>query len=309
MTWEFASATTIGSHHRAELAPHNGQDALYYHYDPEQETGLAVVADGCGSSPYSEVGAHLGVRLLAEIWHNNQMKAPGYNKRWPWDHFVIPAQAELLEDMICPLVERLRAVLCSLGEVTAADRLRDAVTNYGLFTLNGVVFDHYGAVFFCIGDGVTIINGDATEIKPPEQPDPENEGRVLTNAPRYLGYSVLDPAVPVEMRFYRVLPTRELSSFVVASDGLGPLLDCADTLLPGERRMVGPIDQLWEVDANFTEDSPRLQRWLNLAARTKKKLRRGPDGSLPELDTFPGLLDDDTTFIVGRQIHTGSKED
>jgi hypothetical protein len=265
------------------------------------------VADGCGSGAYSEVGAHLGVRLLADIWHENQMKAAGYRK-WPLSHHVVPAQSHLLTELFYPLVRRLGCVLPPLGDITAANRLRDAVTKYGLFTLNGVVFDAHGMVFFCVGDGVTIINGQATVIEPPERPDPEHEGQQLTNAPQYLGYTVLNEEVPLQLRFFRVLSTRDVTSFVVASDGLGPLLDQADTLLPGERRAVGPIDQLWEDDANFTQGSPRLQRFLNLAARTKKKLRRGPDGPMAELQTYPGLLDDDTTLIVGRQVQTQSKE-
>ena len=96
---------------------------------------------------------------------------------------------------------------------------------------------------------------------------------------------------------------------MIASDGFGPLLDAADTLLPGQRRTFGAISQFWTEDKYFQsaerngEEHPpvRAQLLLNLAARVMKKTKRGPDGPLPDIETFPGLLDDDTTFIVGRR--------
>lgn len=290
--WELISATTIGSHHRDELVPHNGQDALFYHYDPMTGNGLAVVADGCGSAEFSEVGAHLGVRLLADLWDRQGRQAPGYH-RYPWG-FISPRSQDFLVALIDPLVKELRAALLPFGDINAQNRLRNAIENYGFFTLNGVVWNSEAMVFFCIGDGVTIINDEAIVIEPPrEEGWPEN-------APKYVGYSVLNPSLPVELRYYRVFPAKYVQSFVVASDGFGPLLDAADTLLPGQRRTFGPINQLWTDDKYFTNPS-RLQNVLGLSGRTMKKLKRGPDGPMAEISTFLGLLDDDTTMIVGRR--------
>ena len=298
MNWQLISASCIGSHHRDELTPHNGQDAAYFNFDPDSGTGFAVVADGCGSSPHSEVGAHLGVRLLADIWNRQGRKTPGYKS---FLGHVFPRSQDFQATLIDPLLQELRCALSPLGDASTENQLKDAVATYGFFTLNGVVFNREAMVFFCIGDGVCIVNGQATVIEPPKRDDPR-----LDNAPQYIGYSVYDPGIPVDLRYYRVWPTKDVESFLVASDGFGPLLTATDTPLPGQQRTVGSVDQLWTEDKYFVapregEQPVRAQLWLNLAAQTKKKLKRGPNGPLADIETFPGLLNDDTTFIVGRR--------
>src|SRR5436309_1465707 len=57
-----STASLCGTRHQAQ--GRNNQDALTFHAEPDLL--LAVVADGCSSSPRSEVGAALGARWLAE---------------------------------------------------------------------------------------------------------------------------------------------------------------------------------------------------------------------------------------------------
>ncbi len=298
MPWEFATATCIGSHHRKELGPTNGQDAYFTSYNPETGQGLVVVADGCGSSIYSEVGAQMGVRYLANFWAANGRAVPGFRHLFG---IRSPRSGQLLAQLIYPMVERLRKVLLPLGSPDEPDRLRDAVEKYGFFTLNGVIFDDDTMVFFCIGDGVVAINGEVIVIKPPVREDPR-----LNNAPDYLGYTVLDPQVPLKLSFYRVLATRSVDSFLVASDGFDDLIGAEEKFLPGQPRQVGPVEQFWTDDGYFNNPQ-RLQQFLNLASTTKKKLAKGPEGAIANLVTHQGLLSDDTTIVVGRQIQDGEE--
>lgn len=295
MNWQLIGASTIGSHHRNELVPHNGQDALYYDYDPMSGTGIAVVADGCGSCTHSEVGAQIGVRLLANTWSKQGRKPIGYRNFFG---HVVPRAQDFVKIVIEPLLSDLRRTLTPLGDINAKDQLKDAIARYGLFTLNGVIFNHKVMVFFCIGDGITIVNNQTTVIEPPSHDDPE-----LNNAPQYIGYSVYDQLIPIDLCYFRVWPTNEVKSFLIASDGFAPLLIAKERLIPGQQISVGPVDQLWIDDKYFQGNPPqKAQRWLNLVSQTKKRLKRGSDGPLADIEIFPSLVDDDTTFIVGRQI-------
>jgi serine/threonine protein phosphatase PrpC len=59
---DVATGSVVGRDHGR--TGKNNQDALAY--VPLQEGIVAVVCDGCGSQPHSEVGAQLGAQLLTQ---------------------------------------------------------------------------------------------------------------------------------------------------------------------------------------------------------------------------------------------------
>src|SRR4029078_1565254 len=61
-TFEITAGSVVGLDHLK--AARNGHDA--FHIGMEGERVVAVVSDGCGSAPRSEVGAAIGARIFCE---------------------------------------------------------------------------------------------------------------------------------------------------------------------------------------------------------------------------------------------------
>ena len=93
------------------------------------------------------------------------------------------------------------------------------------------------------------------------------------------------------------IPTADLHSFVLATDGLNDILDKPELLIPGTQKEIGPISQLWEENRFFTNPD-NLRRWLVQLNREGQKI----DWKEQAVMKYHGLLHDDTTLIVGRRI-------
>jgi serine/threonine protein phosphatase PrpC len=192
--FEIAGGSVAGRAHAA--AGRNNQDAFCWAVDAD---GLvAVVCDGCGSSPHSEVGAQVGARLFVQ--------AATRLFRADLD------PADLLEQVGQDVLARLR-VLAREMSVDAASFAR-TVTDHFLFTIVGALITARGATTFSLGDGLVVINGERTELGP----FPDNE-------PPYLGYALL-PGAPdrgaraqVSFEIHRSLAAGEVQSLVLGSDG------------------------------------------------------------------------------------------
>lgn len=255
-----AGGSVMGRDHR--LVPKNNQDAWYISQD--DCCSLAVVADGCGSIPHSEVGAKLGVRLLAEAIQAEVREFGGSRIDWHW------------------IRRRLLASLDGLARQMGGS-YRRTVEEYFLFTLVGVVLAGDTATFFALGDGVVIVNGRTHRLGP-----------FPGNAPPYIGYGLLardyrEPAWE-DMPFTIIGEWQldNLAHFLLGSDGVTDLIDQAGENLPGLSEPVGGIEQFWEQDRYFR--NPELvSRRLKLLAR-----------DWPKQNPETGLLHDDTTIIVGR---------
>ncbi len=109
------------------------------------------------------------------------------------------------------------------------------------------------------------------------------------NAPPYLGYALIDSAIdPMLLRFnvFATMPTEQLQSFLLGTDGVEDLVQLWDTILPNGKP-IGVIDRLWEEDRFFTNPD-MLRRHLALV-----------NGGIDH--RHPGGLTDDTTAVVGRR--------
>lgn len=257
--FQLAAGSMVGRDHR--LVFRNNQDA--YHVATYDGLTIAVVADGCGSGSKSEVGAQLGVRIVAEQ----------IARRYAAYRSIDWARLEQ------SVVSQLDILASNLG-----GDYRRTVEEHLLFTLVGVVLTREEAVFFACGDGVVYVNGEPTILGP-------HPG----NMPPYVAYRLLASELrinPDEVRLRPVItaPIETVNSFLIGTDGVDDIIRRADRNLPGLERPVGEISQFWSDDRYFKGNPDLVSRQLRLMGR-----------DYPHVNPDHGLLSDDTTLIVGRR--------
>jgi hypothetical protein len=266
--FELAAGSIIGREH-LRLGKNN-QDA--YHWVSMESATIAVVCDGCGSGSHSEVGAKIGARLVVEAILRNLSQDGLSTDFWQQVH----------QD----LLHSLGMIAASLG-----GELVQAVKEYLLFTIVGALITPLETVLFAIGDGVFALNGDVITIPP-----------FPNNAPPYLAYGLISDALlnmqPVDYQFrvHRQVPTSEVESILMGTDGVEDLIAVADEFLPGKFYRVGEISQFWEDDCYF-RNPYSLNRRLGLMNSSSVK----PDWEARQLKRENGLLGDDTTLVVIRR--------
>jgi hypothetical protein len=244
--FELASASVGGASHRA--SGRNNQDALCTFSSPEAL--IAVVADGCGSGRHSEVGAQLGARLTVEALRRHLVGEP-----------VLEAA---LERTRLDVLDHLRTLTSAMG-----GDLARLVEDSLLFTLLGAVVTTEDVLVFGLGDGVVAVNDDV-HIESYED-----------NAPPYLGYALLEDGFP--LRVHRRIPAADLSSLVIATDGIAPL--------------VGPrFRELWRDDRYFRNPQALSRRLTQLARETPRI-----DWEARRVARERALLTDDATLVVIRR--------
>jgi len=264
--FEVAAGSVAGRDH--VHAGRNNQDAFCLWSGPEAV--VAVVADGCGSGRWSEVGAQVGSRLVVQ----------GLRRRL--DRGGQPEPDSLLEDLRRDVLRELTTLAGALGERRSA-----TVADLLLFTLVGAVVGPEEAFVFTLGDGVFAVNGDVHVLEAPD------------NAPAYLGYGVDgSPTGADAPRFLvrRRLPTAAVESLLVATDGAADLVTARDRRLPGRTESVGPLARFWEDDLHFANPAG-LGRRLQVLNRTLQRV----DWASRSVAREPGLLSDDTTVAVIRR--------
>lgn len=288
--FEVAGGSIAGRDH--VRAGRNNHDAFSWTQDPDWT--IAVVADGCGgaddgmpmglrvqrgSGPHSEVGAKIGVRIVAETIRRNLRQRLG----------ALSVAATLYS---LPFWERVRQdVLAHLRVIALAmgDSLSEVVNEHFLFTLVGVVLTATHSAVVSVGDGWYAVNGMEKEIGP-----------FPNNQPPYLAYglvpSSLTESTPSVLHFTvrEWIATDDVQSLLIGTDGIGDFRAAAQRCIPGSDELVGPIKQFWENDLHFQNPDAVRRR---LAAVNR-------DRSAPLVaSTNPavGLLPDDTTLIVIRR--------
>lgn len=181
------TATVIGREH-VRLG-RNNQDGVVV--ATRGETTVAVVADGCSSQPFSEVGARLGARSLA----------------------VMTAALEhvALADLPAVAFDHLTAWLERLVKAVEVDDATAVLEQYGLFTVLCAAQRGGEAVVFGSGDGAVFVDGQLTRLDSGE-----------ANAPAYVGYRL--NGKHIAPRVHHLGPARRLA---LATDGLDGWLDRA----------------------------------------------------------------------------------
>jgi protein phosphatase 2C-like protein len=128
MRFEWAAGTITGTSH--VRVARNGQDG--FAILREGEKTVAVVTDGCGSAPHSEVGAKLGAQVAARA---------------------------LLDGTPDSILPRIRAI----AELLA---LPNAMNDYFLFTIVAAIITPDETTIVSAGDGLFAVNGDIHIIGP-----------------------------------------------------------------------------------------------------------------------------------------------
>lgn len=269
--FEIAAGSIVGKEHGR--TGKNNQDACSVKC--LDRTVIAVVCDGCGSAAHSEVGAQLGARMAIAVL--SQMLETQANE-CEEDGFWRQVQEMLLQ--------RLDRLVFDLG----SDR-QQAIQDYLLFTIVGVVLTPTITTVFTFGDGTIVLNGQRLSLP-----------TFANNAPPYLAYGLMEPellrieSTQLQFQIQACLPTQEVQSLLIGSDGVQDLITAAERPLPGKTELVGNLAQFWQDDRYF-RNPDQIRRRLTLMNREVIK----PDWQTQQVHRESGLLPDDTTLIVIRQ--------
>ncbi len=248
-----ATAGTVAGSEHVRLHRDN-QDGVALAMDGGAIT--AVVADGCGSGRWSEVGARLGASWLASwsAWFFSVI---------PEDH---PDPTALERARLDVLVTQLTRYLGLVGRSLRPGRLEGTVRDHLLFTFLVAVVRPSRTIVFGIGDGVVRVNGRTTVLD-------AGPG----NAPLYVGYRLLDRSVtgldPAAIRasVHHAGPTAQLESVIVATDGAAELDARAEEPLPDGRR-AGGLAAL-ATDARYVRNPSLLQKRLIVLGALHRRLK------------------------------------
>lgn len=276
---EITGGTVIGRDHYWNKK--NNQDAFHISATPHITVG--IVADGCGDvekCPHSEVGSKVGSQFVTKILLTKTRQTLEQTK----GNASFLARSNFWEQVRQDVLAKLRILALDLG-----DNLSEIVDKYLLFTIVGVLMTPDLSVFFSIGDGNVILNGNRVRIGP--FPD---------NQPPYIAYGMLASrfqAHPELLSFQlnHVVPTEELESFLIGSDGVDDLINAENKPIPGKNELVGPITQFWDRD-HYYLNPQAVTRRLRVINDDRKEI----DWSAKCVNPRNGLLHDDTTLIAGR---------
>src|SRR3989339_203185 len=158
----YASAPGFNHVNPGNAGKINNQDAVVVRQI--KDGMIAVLCDGCGSQPHSEVGADFGANALARIVEKNLAR----NKRLGKLDFAH------ITDQITKAVGNAAAMYA--GEKSGPQFVRMVEQRF-LFTAIVLVVQNNQALIATFGDGVVIVD-DAVDVL--ESP--------INNAPNYLGY-------------------------------------------------------------------------------------------------------------------------
>lgn len=257
------AGTVLGRQH--QLSGRNAQDAFAWRSAPGWTA--AIVCDGCSGGAHSEVGAQLGAPIFLHAL-GAQLDAGGAN----------PVNGG--EDLLAGLERARRATVAQLrrlARVMGPNRER-ALVDYFLFTVVGVAITESQTLIFSRGDGVYALNGEVV-VQPP----------FPGNRPPYLADDLLSPpehAATPRWQFQVSVPTSEVTSVLIASDGAARFASLVGQSIPGSREPIAPLSQFWEND-HFVRHPYAIRRYLSRLTRASE------DGEM--------LLDDDTTVLVVRR--------
>lgn len=257
---EIAGGTVAGRSHA--LSGKTNQDA--YAWRVCGDVLVAVVCDGCGSSPHSEVGAQIGARLCSNLLTARLAEGAALEAPALWEGLRVDILAEL------------RRLAVAMG-----GQLAETVADHFLFTVVGLALVGDAGCVFAAGDGIAVVDGVVTRLGP----FPGNE-------PPYLAYGIVSrdaPGFSVVRAFLRA------QSALIGTDGAVDLAGMASCSLPGGGA-VGPLDRFWEEDGYF-RNRDAVRRRLALVNREVTR----PLWDERRIERRTGLLDDDTTVVVVRR--------
>jgi hypothetical protein len=281
LPFEVAAGTVPGRTHLSRgdlLVGRNNQDA--FAFEAFGDHLVAVVTDGCGSSPHSEVGAKIGAKLTVAAIHRNLRNVPRYwNEAVPW------VNSELFWDLIrMDVAQGVQEFVARMAGSLSPSEL--IIRDYFLFTTIVAVITPEHTVLRTIGDGFYALNGVQKSLGPFEG-----------NMPPYLAYALVNSKFSPELLTFQqqeCIATTDVRSLLIGSDGVQDLAQLERSCVPGQDQLVGQLSQFWEQD-HFFKNSDAIRRRLALFNSSRKRLEAG------QLIAEQALLPDDTTLVVIRR--------
>lgn len=255
LPFHLSSGSIPGRHHHKALRNNQDAHAMMQH----SSFTIAVVADGCGSSPMSEVGAQLFTRYLVNAGHELLRE----NALHPvFDLRDSTGQVIFLEAL------RQRALGVMHGILAALGSDRDVlIADYFLFTILGAVLTPTMTLVFGLGDGVYQLNDKVVCIN-------------QNNTPGYLGYAATNQPVAISSLAFEVrevLPTTEVQYLVLGTDG-AEIFTHDMTAVLRDGSVQGGLNQFQD------------ERYSKMKLAVEKRLR--------VIGHLNGRAEDDTTLIV-----------
>ena len=244
--FHIAGASVPGTTHTQPGRPgwKNNQDAHICIQTLDMTIG--IVADGCGSGKSSEVGAQIGVKILAtclqKLFERSLETGTGFH---PWHR---------LEQL---LLSHLQILAESMGT-----SLSDTIREYFLFSIVGCVITQETTWIFHCGDGTFALNTKLTQLGP-----------FPGNAPPYLGYRINDPAaVGFSVLTFK---TENVQSIMLGTDGVDYITDFSSEMIA-----------TWMKRREFFENRDSLRRMLALMNRERIQDGRLTGGPLQDDTTI-----------------------
>jgi hypothetical protein len=263
--FELAAGSVLGRDHA--VLGRNNQDA--YAVWSGDEAIVAVVCDGCGSRPGSEVGAQVGCRLVAGALRR---RLGALSEAGP---------EAVLEEVRLEVLDHLDRLGRTMGG-------QDAVERHLLFTVLGLALTPREAVVFLLGDGVVCLNSVVSVWEAPG------------SAPPYLAHALLEggPDSGAGPRFVVVhrLRTERVRSVLIGTDGLSPLAEEERRSGGSQANDRGPLSVLWAEDRFFANPA-MVARHLKRLTRPLQRI----DWEARRVLREAGRLRDDATLVVVRR--------
>jgi hypothetical protein len=225
--FDIAGGSVPGRSH--VLAGRGNQDAWAYRAAGDRL--VAVVCDGCGSAPHSEVGARLGARIVSTRLFELLSEGTSLDEASLWD--------ALRDDLLGALAPLARL---------AGESVEATVSDLFLFTIVGLAIRGDEGRVFAAGDGLVVIDGAVTRLGPFPGDAPPYVGYGLMGAKRH-GFSVV-----------KAFDARAIHHALVGTDGATALADAE-----GEE-----LSRTWLDDRHFT-NRDGLRRTLALWNREEAR--------------------------------------
>jgi hypothetical protein len=215
LNFDICAGSVQGTDHKRIGKPN--QDA--FHYIKTDDIIIGTVTDGCGSTPFAEVGAKLGARLFNnELWTELNLGFFGVSEDEHSFKLELNYQLELLSKKIESTLYNL------IRDIQGIDNLNVVAHKYFLFTIVSIIITKHFTAIVTMGDGFYNINGEDFIL--------ESEN----NAPDYITYKLLYPEFNKNFTVQRVIPTQNLKGAIVGTDG------CTDIITSQHLKLNGGND-------------------------------------------------------------------
>lgn len=279
MQIQYGVGSVTGSRHRIDGI--NRQDFYKLIRTPDRfvfvmTDGMSLIDTGQEFLPTnSEYGAIFGANIISKATYDLSLQVRSrefdvYKSRPFWDR--------LEEDVLAHM--RTNALLFG-------GNFQETILKFFMFTTLGVIIAPNISVFFAIGDGNFFVNDERIHLGP-----------FKDNRPPFLAHRFVPPEInsaPVHFNVCKIIPTKDLKTFFVGTDGTDYIIDNEKMPLPGRKDLVGNINQFWKDDRFFANPAA-----VELRLRMIGDERQQIDWEKEKLVKFPGLLMDDTTLLTGR---------